>query len=68
MASLFHQLEEMVRASKKAAEKELNRQPSLQGGKADVWLKKLRDMGGEVPGLDPSHYLPSDVNKVCTYC
>lgn len=55
----------MVTASKVAAEKELNRQPSLQGGKADSWLRKLRDMGGEVAGLDPSQYLPSDINKVC---
>lgn len=62
---MFHQLEEMVTASKEAAEKELNRQPSLQGGKADSWLRKLRDMGGEVAGLDPSQYLPSDINKVC---
>lgn len=55
----------MMKATKEAAEKELKSQPSLQGDKADSWLKKLRDMSGEVASPDPSQYLPLDVNKVC---
>lgn len=58
----------MMKASKKAAEKELKSQPSLQGEKVDSWLKKLRDMNGEVASPDPSQYLPRDMNKVCTWC
>lgn len=54
----------MVRANKGAAEKELNHQPNLQAGEVESWLKKLRDMTGEVPSPDPSLYLPEDMNKV----
>lgn len=57
----------MVAANKAAAEEELNHQPHLQGGEADMWLKKLRDMSGEVASADPSEYLPLDVNKVCNF-
>ncbi|XP_050688069.1 endothelin-converting enzyme 2-like [Eriocheir sinensis] len=57
-------IEKMMEATKEAAEKELKSQPNLQGEKAASWLKKLRDMSGEVASHDPSLYSPRDLNKL----